>query len=470
VSIRVAIIGGGLAGLAAGCALSDAGFSVDLFERRPYLGGRASFYEHPGTGEVVDNCQHVLLGCCTNLLDLYRRTDGENLIRWYDRLTFIEPGGRRSEIVASTWPAPFHTSPTFLRAHALSMRDKLAIARAMLAMMPSRPGENGQNFKQWLKSHGQTDQAIRRFWEPVLVSVLNEDSDQLSVAMAGMVFRDAFLKSAQAGRIGLPSVPLTELYSRAGSYIEERGGRVHLRATVETIALNGRGVELQVRGTNEEEDQPFDTLILAVPVFAVARLLPDVPEFAAIRSAAAQFEPSPITGVHLWFDREITELDHAVLLDRTIQWMFHKSRILSRYGSRNGEAGSGSYVELVISSSKSLVDKPRQEIIDMAVRELAEFFPLVRESKLVKATVVKEVHATFSPRPGIDQYRPAPTTANSGVFLAGDWVATGLPATMEGAVRSGYMAAEALLAAQGSPRNMLVPDLPARGLMRLFSK
>jgi squalene-associated FAD-dependent desaturase len=462
---RVGIIGGGLAGLAAGCALADVGLHVELFERRPYLGGRASSYEHPGTGEVVDNCQHVLLGCCTNLIDLYRRMGGEDLIRWYDSLTFIEPGGRRSEIAASSWPAPFHSSPTFLRAHALNLRDKLGIARAMLAVMPSRPVENGQNFKQWLKSHGQTDQAIRRFWEPVLVSALNEDANQLSVSMAGMVFRDAFLKSAEAGRMGLPSVPLTELYSRAGQYIEERGGRVRLRASVEAIEVQTDGVRLRVRRADEKENQSFDSLVLAVPVFGVAKLLPDSPDFASVRAAAEHFEPSPITGVHLWFDREITDLDHAVLLDRTIQWIFHKSRILRRYAT---EQGTGSYVELVVSSSKSLVEKPRQEIIDVAVRELAEFFPIVREAKLVKATVVKEVHATFSPRPGIDQFRPAPTTPHRRVFLAGDWIATGWPATMEGAVRSGYMAAEALLARSGDSHKMLVPDLPARGLMRLF--
>jgi zeta-carotene desaturase len=399
---------------------------------------------------------------------LYGRIGGQNLIRWYDRLNFIEPGGRLSEIAASAWPAPFHTSPTFLRAHALSMRDKLAIARAMLAMMPARPSDNGQNFKQWLKAHGQTDRAISRFWEPVLVSALNEDADQLSVEMAGMVFRDAFLKSAEAGRMGLPNVPLSELYSLAGRYMEERGGRVCLRATIESIEPLASGARVRGRGLDGAESETFDHIVLAAPVFAVARLLPDGPEFAPIRDAAGHFEPSPITGIHLWFDREITELDHAVLLDRTIQWMFQKSRILSRFTSESGTA-RGSYLELVISSSRSLVEKSRQEIIDLAMRELADFFPIVREAKLVKATVVKEVHATFSPRPGIEQFRPQPATADPRVYLAGDWIATGWPATMEGAVRSGYMAAEALLKTSGRPTTILVPDLPARGLMRLFS-
>src|SRR5205823_9613497 len=134
-SASVCVVGGGLAGLSAACALADAGFKITLFERRPYLGGRASSYEHPGTGEIVDNCQHVLLGCCTNLLDFYRRIGTSNNIRWFDRLTFIEPGGRRSEIGPSFLPAPLHTSVSFLRASSLSLLDKIAILRAMLALM-----------------------------------------------------------------------------------------------------------------------------------------------------------------------------------------------------------------------------------------------------------------------------------------------------------------------------------------------
>ena len=166
--------------------------------------------------------------------------------------------------------------------------------------------------------------------------------------------------------------------------------------------------------------------------------------------------------MHLWFDRQITDLPHAVLLDRTIQWMFHKSELLAKNSG-------GSYIELVISASKSLLSKPRQEIVDLVLQEVREFFPAARDANLVKATVVKEVNATFSPRPGIDAFRPAQVTAWPRVFLAGDWTATGWPATMEGAVRSGYLAAEALARAAGlTNQHFLFPDLPARGSMRLF--
>src|ERR1700685_1061896 len=174
-SPRVAVVGGGLAGLAAGCALAENGFRVTLFERRPYLGGRASSYQLPATGEVVDNCQHVLLGCCTNLIEFYRRIGVEDKIRWYDQLTFLEPGGRASVIGPSSLPAPLHTAPAFLRADCLGLSDKLSIARAMAALAPSPPGDNGQTFLDWLKRHGQTAQAIERFWKTILVSALNED-------------------------------------------------------------------------------------------------------------------------------------------------------------------------------------------------------------------------------------------------------------------------------------------------------
>jgi squalene-associated FAD-dependent desaturase len=459
---RIAVAGGGLAGLAAGCALADSGFAVTLFERRPYLGGRASSYQHPGTGEVVDNCQHVLLGCCTNLVDFYRRIGAEEKIRWFERLVFVEPGGRQSAISPTWLPAPLHAAPSFLLAPLLGLRDKVAIARAMLAIARGAEDNGREDFRQWLERHGQTPRAIDRFWKVVLVSALNEELERSSVRYGAQVFRESFLKSAAAGRMGVPTVPLTELYNAAGDYIGQRGGEVQLRAAVETFAADQKKVKLCVAG----KEVACDFAVLALPFNALGAVLPQGPEGEPLRRAAEQLESSPITGIHLWFDRLVTDLEHAVLLDRTIQWMFHKSKLLGRAT----EAG-GSYLELVVSSSKSLVDKSKNEIVDLAVRELAEFFPQAREARLVKSTVIKEVHATYSPAPGVDHHRPPAVTAWPRVFLAGDWAATGWPATMEGAVRSGYMAAEALARAAGVRGSRFqVPDLPGRGLMRFFSR
>jgi squalene-associated FAD-dependent desaturase len=457
----VAVIGGGLAGLAAGCALAGSGFRVTVFERRPYLGGRASSYEHPGTGEVVDNCQHVLLGCCTNLIQFYQRIGVEDKIRWYDKLTFLEPGGRASIIGPSFLPAPFHTAPSFLHAACLNFKDKVAIARAMVALIGKVPQDKGETFLTWLHRHGQTKQAIERFWKTILVSALNEDLDRTSVPYAAQVVRESFLKSADAGRMGIPMVPLTELYSRAGEYIKARGGEVQLRASVESFQPSENGATLRIAGT----EAGFDFAVLAASFDVLSRLLPAATESEPLRQKLARFESSPITGIHLWFDREITHLEHAVLLDRTIQWMFHKSKLLGRHTEKNG-----SYVELVVSSSKALVEKSRQEIIDLALTELREFFPEAHTANLVKATVIKEVRATYSPLPGVDDYRPSHETAWSRIFLAGDWTATGWPATMEGAVRSGYTAAERLATtANFIDENFLVADLPASGLMGLLA-
>ena len=354
-----------------------------------------------------------------------------------------------------------HTGPSFLASPVLDLKDKLAISRALFALMPALPADNGEDFQTWLLRHGQTKQAIDRFWAPVLISALNDELDQLSVRYAALVFRDSFLKSAAAGRMGLPAVPLSQLYGEAASYIEARGGRVHLRASVESIQANDNGVRISTGG----DEAHADYAILATPFNVVNKLLPDIPQMQALRDQASHFGSSPITGIHLWFDREVTPLEHAVLLERTIQWMFQKSKILN---TRRESGETGSYLELVVSSSKTLVDKTRNEIIDLAMRELAEFFPAVLEAKLTKATVIKEVHATFSPTPGSDVYRPSHASPLPRLFLAGDWTATGWPSTMEGAVRSGYGAAEALASASGGRQKFLVPDLPAKGLMRLF--
>jgi squalene-associated FAD-dependent desaturase len=461
---KVAIVGGGLAGLAAGCALADGGFQVTLFERRPFLGGRASSYQHPGTGEVVDNCQHVLLGCCTNLIEFYTRLGVESKIRWYDRLTFLEPGGRASMIGASWLPAPLHTAPAFLGAACLGSKDKLAIASAMAYLAKRAPADDGKTFLSWLESRGQTETAIERFWKTILVSALNEDLDHMSVSYAAQVVRESFLKSAPAGRMGVPMVPLTELYGTAQAYIKARGGEVRLRSGVESFHAEPESVTLSLAGN----DASFDFAVLAASFDVLPRLLPQTSAAEPLRESLSHFESSPITGIHLWFDRQISDLDHAVLLDRTIQWMFHKSRLLA--GAKSTAESTGSYVELVVSASKTLVEKSRQEIIDLALKELREFFPGARDANLVKSTVIKEVHATYSPRPGVDAYRPANETVWPRVFLAGDWTATGWPATMEGAVRSGYRAAMCISQVTGSKNTaFLQPDLPAAGFMRLFS-
>jgi zeta-carotene desaturase len=263
----------------------------------------------------------VLLGCCTNLIEFYRRVGVVDKLRWYDQLTFwsLEDA---SVIGPSSLPAPLHTAPAFLRARCLNLTDKLSIAAAMAALAPAMPRDTGEPFLKWLHRHGQTDRAIGRFWKPVLVSALNEDIDRVSVPTR-RVMRQSFLKSRAAGRMGVPTVPLTTLW-HGGDHICSRGGEVRFRCSVESFRAEFAAVKLAVSGAEES----FDFVVFAVPFDVLARVLPETTAAEPLRQALDALETSPITGIHLWFDRQITDLKHAVLLDRTIQWMFHKSMLL----------------------------------------------------------------------------------------------------------------------------------------------
>ena len=436
---EVIVIGGGLAGLAAAAALGGAGHSVKVLESRPFLGGRATSYE-VGNGEeaeFIDNCQHILLRCCVNLLDFYRRLGVEQDIAFSREFTFIEPGGRRSVLRSGILPAPAHFAESFLKLSFLDFSEKVAVGRAIQAVEREsrRQDLDSISMLDWLKEQRQPPRAIERFWRQVLVSAINEELDRMAAAHGLQVFRLGFLARKNAYEMGVPNVPLARLY---GGDAWKRIGKVELclRAPVSRIVIeNGlvRGVmagEREVRG---------DYYVCALPFERINTVA------AELRVDVSEFEHSPITGIHLWFDRPVTDLPHATLLDRTMQWMFNKHE--------------GRYVQLVVSASRSLSETPRAEVIALALKELAEFFPAAREAKLEKAHVVKEIRATFSAKPGLEAHRPGNRTKIGNLFLAGDWTKSGWPATMEGAVRSGYLAAEALTAAAGAPQKFIKADI-----------
>jgi zeta-carotene desaturase len=424
---RVLIAGGGLAGLAAAAALGDAGFDVELLEARGFLGGRATSYALPG-GEIIDNCQHVLLACFRNLLDLYGRLGVRDRIRFFGEFNFIEPGGRLSRMKAGVLPAPLHFLGSFARLHFLSAPDKFSLARAMSALRRQygrRDDLDRITMLDWLRTERQTPRAIELFWRPVLVSAINEELDRMAARHGFQVLRQGFLAGGGAHSMGLSSVPLGELYS---SGLPSRV-TLRLRAPLDGFRFENGRVAAALAGG---EAIAADYYVSALPFERVAAAAP------ALELDLTAFEHSPITGIHLWFDRPVTRLPHASLVGRTMQWFFNKS--------------DGRYLQLVVSASRSLVEKSRQEVIDLAVGELGEFLPEARVAALEKAHVVKEVRATFSARPGLEALRPPSRTAVPNLFLAGDWTRTGWPATMEGAVRSGYLAAEAVAAAAGVPR------------------
>ena len=464
----VNVIGGGLAGLSAALALAESGIRVRLFEKRPYFGGRATSYALPD-GSHIDNCQHVTLGCCTNLADFYRRVGAESKIRHYDRLFFADRAGRVSSIYASFFPPPFHMTLSFLRFRALAYRDKEAIARGLLAIARSggHPAASANTtMLDWLRRNGQTENAIARFWRVVLVSALDEELDRTDARYGIDVFWKAFLANSRGYILGIPSAPLGDLYAGCRLAMESKGGEVRSRAAVRAIRVTeGKFQSLQLDDGSEVR---ADACISAVPHDALLDLLPAELRQRDPFSSISRLRTSPITGVHLWFDRAVLDKPFLALLDHTVQWIFNKSLLYSSDGASHEP--SSQYLQLVISASYDLIPRSRQEIIELCVKELREVLPLSREAKLEKATVVKEVNATFSPEPGSDAFRPPQQIGVPGLFLAGDWTRTGWPSTMEGAVRSGYLAAEALLNFAGAPRKFLVPDLPVEGFCRRWAK
>ena len=461
------MIGGGVAGMSAACALADSGFRVRLIERRGYLGGRASSYLHPGVNEVIDNCQHVLFGCCTNLIAFYRRIGALKRIHWSSGMTMIEPGsGRRSPLGPSTLgplglPAPLHALPKMIAAKAFTRADKLALARAFRALLKPIPLDTTEDLASWLKRHGQTTGAIERFWRLVIASALNADLDAIALPYAAKVVRELFMNSAEAGRMGVSTVPLSELYSGAAEFLRGHSSEVIFNANVESAQWDAEATQWSVMTRGGAVVADF--LLLALPFEAMAKLVAQMPPAVGAAELAAKIERHehwPICSVHLWFDREVTDLEHAILLDRELHWMYNKGRLQPWRKTR------GSYLELLVSASRSFAALSREQAIEKAVSELAEFFPEAAQAKLEKAAVVKEVRATFGVPPGIDAARPGPVSPWPNCFLAGDWTATGWPSTMESAARSGHLAAQAVCGAVGEARKFLVPDLQPRGFMR----
>ncbi len=434
------VVGAGVAGLACAAALGD----VTVVERRPYVGGRAYSYPHPAVGEVIDS-QHVLLGCCTNLVDLCGQAGLADAIRWYDAIPFLEPGGHMSRLAGGS-------AMSFLLAPMLDAADKAGIVRGMMRFVRGIPEDDAEAFDAWLRRTGQTERAVKHFWEPIVVATLNDTLERCAAKYAVMVFREILLRSAAGGRQGIPMRPMSEFYGGVARLAESRGAEIRLKCGVTALRQNGDGWVVET----SEGPIAAETVILAVPFEQVGTLLPEDERKGRLMASVEQFVHAPMTTIHLWYDREVTDVDQAALLDTRIQWVFNKSRIRKQ---------AGCYLELVIGASHAEIAMGREEILTSALKELEVFFPAVREAKLLKSAVLKEARATFSVLPGMDQYRPAVETEWPGLFLAGDWTRTGWPSTMESGVRSGRLAAEAV-----TGKKFLAPDLPASGLMKLFEK
>ena len=446
----VLILGGGLAGLAAGTALAPHGFAVTVLESRNRLGGRASSFSDPSTGQLIDNCQHVSMGCCTNLAHFCRTIGIDHLVQPQPCLYFMTPDRRMSTFRADRLPVPFHLIRSFVGAHYLRLVDKARITWG-LACLRAAAKEDDPPFSDWLRRHGQTPRTVARFWGLVLTSALNESPDRIGLRYARKVFVDAFLSDRRGFDVEIPTVPLGRLYGEElCRWFERHGVSVRLNSGAKAIEIvDGRVAQIDLGPRNAAS---ADWYIAAVPFERLLDLLPEElkdrdPYFGNLR----RLEHSPITSVHLWFDRPVLAQPHVVLVDGVGQWVFNRGE---------AEAG-GQYLQVVVSAARRFRGLGREEVQRQVVAELARLFPAAAAAELRRARVVTEHAATFSAVPGVDQWRPPQESPIANFFAAGDWTATGWPATMEGAVRSGYLAAEALCRRTGTPRRFLQPDLSA---------
>ena len=473
IKTRILIAGGGLAGLAAAVALTDRGYSCEIVESKSRLGGRASSFFDPTSGTSIDNCQHVSLGCCTNFRHFCVTTKLDEFFRREKRLNFIGPGGTIDHFQATSLPAPFHLAGSFARLSYLTWREKLSLARGLKSLAGEIPKEDRkQPFSQWLIRHGQSAVVRNRFWHVVLVSALSETLDRIDVEHARKVFVDTFLAHRDGWTVEIPTVTLEELYGgRLTDWLTSRGSTIRLQSPVERIELKQDRV-CGVRLTSGET-LIGDEFIVALPFFRIPSLFPESlanhPDLAGIQ----QLQNSPISSIHLWFDRPITELPHAVFVDGLCQWMFQRTVLNSPPGSapntpQQSPRDRQYYYQIVISASRALAGQSRDQILSQVLAELKVVWPETARANLLHSRQVTEHRAVFSPLPGVDALRPKQQSPVPNLQLAGDWTQTGWPATMEGAVRSGYLAAENVLQRLGKTELVIQPDLKIGLLTRLL--
>jgi squalene-associated FAD-dependent desaturase len=426
-----AVVGGGLAGIAAALALQEAGIDVELYEARPRLGGATHSFQRAGTAGApdvtVDNGQHVMLRAFTAYRGLLQRLGTADGISVQDRfdMRILTPDGRPDARLRRTGlPGPLHLLPALARYSLLTPAERLRAAAASLAMGrldPDDPAADTRSLGDWLDQHGQNDRTRRYLWELFVTAALNRGVDEASLGLSAMVIQTALLGRSDAADIGVPRIPLGELHGRAA---EKKLRRIHLKTKVEQVVS---GTRLVVEGFPVDAD----AVVLAVPHSAAAALVSDTS--CPDRERWAGLSASPIVDVHVLYDRPVLDLPFAAVVDSPAQWVFDRTAA--------GGLADGQYVSSVVSAAGEWIDAPVARIREVFLPALRDVLPRARRAEAAEFFVTRERHATFRQGPGTRALRPAAQTSAPGLFLAGAWTATGWPDTMEGAVRSGLTAA-----------------------------
>lgn len=468
-SRTIVIVGGGIAGIAAALRVAEAGEAPILIETRRRLGGRATSFHDPRSGRILDNCQHVVMGCCSNVLDLYDRLGVLDAIEWHKTTYWANPPHEPDALTPGRLPAPGHFTAAFLRMKAFTFAEKRSIARAMWQIvrmgLRGRLKWRGHTFAEFLARTNQPAPLIARFWDAIIVSACNVPADRCDASYALHVFQEGFLGSGWAATMGVPTVPLLELYDAAEALIVERGGEVQLGVSAKGLAFDGERVTGVV---TEHGFVAAAAVISAVPADRLDKLcsVPLKHVDRRLRHLDA-IQSSAILGVHLFFDAKVMTTPHLVLPGRPTQWLFDKGTVEGADSGALQPLQPLHHVHAVISGADAWCDLSEPEIVERVMADVHWALPAARGLAPVEARSVKEKRATFAVVPGIDALRPtAAPDARGGVrnlFLAGDWTDTGWPSTMEGACRSGYAAAAA-----ATGRGGLVADVPIGSVARFL--
>ena len=435
------VVGAGFAGLSAAVKLSGAGARVLVLEARGRLGGRATAFEDRESGELVDNGQHVLLGCYRETFEFLHEigADGHVSLQPQLAVTMIDKAGTHSRLDCTGLPAPLHLIAGIFDWSALSWTDRwsaLGMAAAIRTARRQLAGDSrhaaaspGETVENWLIRNGQTNRLREMLWDPLARAALNQDPRVAAAPPFARVLAEMFGSDPRASAIALPTRPLHLMYAEpARDYIERHGGTVATGVPAR-IVVDSQGVITVAGGGNSWSAA---VVVSAVQWFGLPELFEgDVTSIQPVLDSARRTRPSPIVTVNLWFDRSILSEPFVGLPGRTMQWAFDKRLVLG---------DSASHLTLVSSGADDILAKTNEELIATAHSELETALPEAREAQLLRATVVREPRATFSLAPDQPR-RPQTETPLKALFLAGDWVDTGLPATIEGAVRSGHRAA-----------------------------